>query len=115
MEHQRLQISEKEKAWFWLFSLSFSESHSNLPSWLIIDIDTQIFFVTGGTQTNQLSSVLQNYQGVIAATIGHVSVHEAGAIEYTDHKVLTLSEKDGKLSTEVIKSYLENFYADEKL
>ena len=77
--------------------------------------EAQIFFVTGGTQTNQLviSSVLQNYQGVIAATTGHVSVHEAGAIEYTGHKVLTLPEKDGKLSAESVKSYLENFYADE--
>ena len=77
--------------------------------------EAQIFFVTGGTQTNQLviSSVLQNFQGVIAATTGHVSVHEAGAIEYTGHKVLTLPEKDGKLSAESVKSYLENFYADE--
>ena len=77
--------------------------------------EAQIFFVTGGTQTNQLviSSVLQNYQGVIAATTGHVSVHEAGAIEYTGHKVLTLPEKDGKLYAESVKSYLENFYADE--
>lgn len=77
--------------------------------------EAQIFFVTGGTQTNQLviSSVLQNYQGVIAASTGHVSVHEAGAIEYTGHKVLTLPEKDGKLSAESVKSYLENFYADE--
>ena len=77
--------------------------------------EAQIFFVTGGTQTNQLviSSVLQNYQGVIAATTGHVSVHEAGAIEYTGHKVLTLPEKDGKLKADAVKSYLENFYADE--
>ena len=77
--------------------------------------EAQIFFVTGGTQTNQLviSSVLQNYQGVIAATTGHVTVHEAGAIEYTGHKVLTLPEKDGKLKAESVKSYLENFYADE--
>ncbi len=76
--------------------------------------DAQIFFLTGGTQTNQIviSSVLQNYQGVIAATTGHVSIHEAGAIEYTGHKVLTLPEKDGKLYAEAVKSYLENFYAD---
>ncbi len=76
--------------------------------------DAQIFFLTGGTQTNQIviSSVLQNYQGVIAATTGHVSIHEAGAIEYTGHKVLPLPEKDGKLYAEAVKSYLENFYAD---
>ena len=77
--------------------------------------NADVFFLTGGTQTNQviISSILQNYDGVIAASTGHVSVHEAGAIEYTGHKVLTLPEKDGKIFAASVKSYLENFYADE--
>ncbi len=77
--------------------------------------NADVFFLTGGTQTNQviISSILQNYDGVIAASTGHVSVHEAGAIEYTGHKVLTIPEKDGKLYAESVKSYLETFYADE--
>ena len=40
--------------------------------------------------------MLQPYEGVVAAATGHVNVHEAGAIEFTGHKVLTVPEHDGK-------------------
>lgn len=75
----------------------------------------EVFFLVGGTQTNQviISTMLDSYEGVIAAKTGHVSIHEAGAIEYSGHKVLELEGKDGKLSAQVIKNYLEDFYADE--
>ena len=53
------------------------------------------------------------YDGVLAAETGHVNVHEAGAIEYTGHKVLTLPQKDGKISAESVENYLKWFYADE--
>ena len=47
----------------------------------------QVEFLTGGTQTNQLviSTMLREHEGVIAAKTGHVSTHEAGAIEYSGH------------------------------
>ena len=47
-----------------------------------------VWFLTGGTQTNQnvIDAMLQPYEGVVAASTGHVSVHEAGAIEFTGHK-----------------------------
>ena len=50
--------------------------------------DAEIFFLAGGTQTNAvvISTVLADYEGVIAAKTGHVSTHEAGAIEYTGHE-----------------------------
>ena len=62
--------------------------------------DGEVFFLVGGTQTNQviISTMLAPYEGVIAAKTGHVSVHEAGAIEYSGHKVIELEEKDGKLA-----------------
>ena len=77
--------------------------------------DAQVFLLTGGTQTNQIiiSTMLQNYEGVVAAETGHVSVHEAGAVEYTGHKVLALSAKDGKMDPEELNHYIGNFYADE--
>lgn len=76
--------------------------------------DADVRFLTGGTQTNQviISTMLQPYEGVIAATTGHVSAHEAGAIESTGHKVLTLPEHDGKLDAGEVKSFIETFYAD---
>lgn len=77
--------------------------------------DAEVYLLVGGTQTNQLviGTVLGDCEGVIAAETGHVEVHEAGAIEYTGHKVLTLPQTDGKLSTDTVRNYLERFYDDE--
>lgn len=62
--------------------------------------NAEIQILTGGTQTNMtvIDCLLKKWQGVIAADTGHVSVHEAGAIEYTGHKVLLrLNRKTAKL------------------
>ena len=76
--------------------------------------DAEVYFLVGGTQTNAtiIASVLNRYEGVLAAQTGHVGCHEAGAIEYTGHKVLTLPEKNGKISAESITDYVETFYGD---
>lgn len=73
-----------------------------------------VFLLTGGTQTNAvvIASMLKRYEGVVAASTGHVSVHEAGAIEFTGHKVLELPGRDGKLEAETLQTYLESFYGD---
>ena len=54
--------------------------------------DAKVYFISGGTQTNQLAidSILEDYEGVISAGSGHITAHEAGAIEYSGHKVITL-------------------------
>ena len=57
--------------------------------------------------------MLQPYEGVVAAQTGHVSTHEAGAIEFTGHKVLTLPEKNGKIRVADLKNLVETFYGDE--
>ena len=76
--------------------------------------EADVFFLTGGTQTNLIviSSLLRRYEAVVAASTGHVSVHEAGAIEYTGHKVIELPGQAGKLSAETLRRCLEGFYAD---
>lgn len=76
--------------------------------------EAEVFFISGGTQTNQLiiSTILAPYEGVLSASTGHVAVHEAGAIEYTGHKVLTLPAHDGKISAVELKQYLVDFYND---
>lgn len=73
-----------------------------------------MFFLVGGTQTNAvvIGSLLKRYQGVLAAATGHVATHEAGAIEYTGHKVLELPQKEGKIAAGDLKKYLEGFYGD---
>ena len=77
--------------------------------------DAEVYLLTGGTQTNQIviDTVLNPYEGVVAAQTGHVSAHEAGAIEFTGHKVLTLPEKEGKINAEDLRNLVETFYGDE--
>lgn len=75
----------------------------------------QVKFICGGTQTNQLviSSMLRSYEGVVAAETGHIAAHEAGAIEYSGHKVLTLPQHDGKICGEELSALLEKFWNDD--
>lgn len=74
----------------------------------------QVYFLTGGTQTNQIviDTMLRPFEGVISAQTGHVSVHEAGAIEFTGHKVLTIPAHEGKMKADELDSYISDFYAD---
>lgn len=77
--------------------------------------EAEIFFLTGGTQTNAtvIDALLHSFEGVVAAKTGHISVHEAGAIEASGHKVLELDGENGKLSPKQVDQYLTNFEEDE--
>lgn len=77
--------------------------------------DADIYFLVGGTQTNQvvIDSMLSNYDGVVAATTGHVAMHEAGAIEYSGHKVITIPGHAGKINPTELKQMLVDHYADD--
>ena len=59
-----------------------------------------------------IASVLNRYEGVLSAVTGHVNAHEAGAIEFTGHKVLPLPQDNGKISAADLKDYLQTYYAD---
>lgn len=76
--------------------------------------EADIYFLVGGTQTNQtvIDSVLQSYEGVIAAETGHVASHEAGAIEASGHKVLTIPQQEGKIQPKDVADCLNQFYSD---
>ncbi len=76
--------------------------------------EADIYFLSGGTQTNQIviCSMLRQFEGVIAASTGHINSHEAGAIELTGHKVLSLPQKDGKIVPSSLRSFLKTFYED---
>ena len=77
--------------------------------------DLQIWFLTGGTQTNMfaISTMLRSCEGVISANTGHVCGHEAGAIEYSGHKVLTVPNVEGKITVENLDKFMAAFHADE--
>ena len=72
--------------------------------------DSKIFFVSGGTLANLLviDALLKPYEAVISADSGHINLNEAGAIENTGHKIVSIFSKDGKLSPELISPILES-------
>jgi threonine aldolase len=76
--------------------------------------EAQVTFLTGGTQTNQIviDTMLKPYEGVVAADTGHVNVHEAGAIEYTGHKVMTLPAHDGRIDSRELETFLNDSESD---
>lgn len=76
--------------------------------------EAEVELLVGGTQTNAvvISTMLRDWEGVIAADSGHVSVHESGAIEFTGHKVIELPSRDGKLEADAVRKYLETFFSD---
>lgn len=68
-----------------------------------------VHFLVGGTQANTtvIAHILRPYQGVLAATSGHINVHETGAIESTGHKVLAIPTDDGKLTARQIDDAMQ--------
>ena len=76
--------------------------------------DADVFFLVGGTQTNAtvIDSMLHSYQGVLSVEMGHINVHESGAIEFGGHKVLALPSHDGKMDAGELREWLEAFYGD---
>ena len=78
--------------------------------------DAQIFFLTGGTQANAttIDSMLYQYEGVICVGSGHINVHEAGAVEFTEHKIITIDDvkHDGKMDAQTLDNYLDDFMHD---
>ncbi|MGI6029069.1 MAG: threonine aldolase family protein [Candidatus Heteroscillospira sp.] len=76
--------------------------------------DAQVFFISGGTQTNAvvIRTMLRQYEGVVSALTGHVNQHEAGAIEFTGHKVLPIPQHDGRIDAGELRDYLRAFWAD---
>ena len=76
--------------------------------------DADVYFLTGGTQTNAcvISCLLSSWEGVISADTAHIACHEAGAIEYTGHKVIALESSEGKIRAEKIAAFMETFNND---
>ena len=76
--------------------------------------DGEVHLLVGGTQTNAtvIAAMLQDYEGAVAVQTGHIAVHEAGAVEYTGHKVLTLPQHLGKMDAGELEAFLASCDAD---
>ncbi len=98
-----------------------SDEYTARAAGLILDAcglnrsESKVVFLTGGTQTNStvIDSFIQSHQGVICAETGHINVHEAGAVEATGHKVLTLPSHEGKICATELDHYISDFFRDE--
>jgi threonine aldolase len=77
--------------------------------------EAQIWFLAGGTQTNAtiIDCTLQPYEGVLCPETAHINVHEAGAVEFTGHKVIVLPSHKGKLDAKDLRAWLTAYFADE--
>ena len=93
----------------------FSEKARELIRKACAAPEAQIWFLAGGTQTNAtiIDCALQPYEGVVCADTAHINVHEAGAVEFTGHKVIALPAKQGKLEATTLRDYLAAYFADE--
>lgn len=108
-------IETNMKQEFGYGSDSYSKEAVDKIKELIECPNASIRFLVGGTQTNQIviDSLLNKYEGVLAPETGHINVREAGAIEYSGHKVLTLPSIKGRISAQDVDDYLRRFNQDE--
>lgn len=77
--------------------------------------EAEVYFLTGGTQTNAtlIDAMLRPWQGIIAAESGHITTHEAGAIEHSGHKVIPVPQTLGKLSSTDVERVLLAYAGDD--
>ena len=74
----------------------------------------EVHLLVGGTQTNAtvIAALLRGYEGAVAVQTAHINVHEAGAVEYTGHKVMTLPQHHGKMDPAELEAFLAACDAD---
>ncbi len=77
--------------------------------------NADVWFLTGGTQTNQIviDTMLAPFEGVITAESGHINTHEAGAVEFSGHKVMTLPQHHGKIDPYELDDFIRAFLGDD--
>lgn len=111
---QRLIETNHEKSISYGYD-EWSESARNKIRKCIACPQAEVEFLVGGTQTNAtvLDSILATGDGVLAVETAHIAVHEAGAIETSGHKVITIKGNDGKMMADNLKVWLQKFYDDE--
>lgn len=76
----------------------------------LIDCPTAaVHFLVGGTQANYtvIDAALRPWQSVIAASSGHIQVHETGAVEHTGHKIEALPAANGKITAEQVAAHAD--------
>lgn len=98
-----------------------SDSYTSLAKKLVLkacgleENEGDVVFLCGGTQTNAtiIDLIAGRYEGVLSVDTGHINAHEAGAVEASGHKVLTLPSHCGLMEAADADRYLTDFYSDD--
>ncbi len=71
---------------------------------------SEIFFVSAGTQANLIitSASLRSHEAIISVDSGHILGREAGALEATGHKIISIKTNNGKLNIKNIQTALDS-------
>jgi len=88
----------------------YSRSCADLVRELCQAPKADVRFLMGGTQANLtvIAALLRPWESVLCAATGHVNGHEAGAVESTGHKLLTVqTAADGKLLPAQLRPVLD--------
>lgn len=70
--------------------------------------EADVHFLVGGTQTNliTITGSLRPWEAVVSCELGHIAVHETGAIEAAGHKVITVPSASGKMTPAMVENVL---------
>lgn len=93
------------------YGLDYHSQRASKQIQKLTNTTNEIFFIVGGTLTNKviISHLLKPYEAVISSSIGHIHVHETGAIEALGLKIIAIDSPDGKLTPELLKQELSNY------
>lgn len=89
----------------------YSKEAKGILKKLVGNKNADVHFISGGTQTNLIiiHALLKNYEAVICADTAHIEANETGAIEATGHKIITVKNKEGKISVKDIQQIVDQF------
>lgn len=93
---------------------SYSERARQLLQSKLPDIPSDIHFIVSGTLTNivMIRHVLKPYEAVLCVDTAHIAQHEAGAIEVSGHKIITVPNANGKITPTQILKVLQAYRED---
>ncbi len=93
---------------------SYSDRAKELLQSKFPDVPSDIHFIVSGTLTNivMIRHVLKPYEAVLCVDTAHIAQHEAGAIEVSGHKIISVPNSSGKITPNQILKVLEAYRED---
>ena len=92
----------------------YSQKAADLIRKKLGDTAADIHFIVSGTLTNivMIRHVLRPYEAVLCTDTAHILQHEAGAVEASGHKIISIPNSTGKLTAAAIQKTVESIHND---